>query len=111
MNERPICFYCESPLSQRREADHAPVPRNAGGVETVLTCLPCHHLKDRMTATDWPLPAFVLACKDLTERGLIDGDFSAWPDSWWDLSRESRLLWAKIAREVNRGTTPPRCAG
>ena len=107
MTPRAQCFYCESPLGQRREYDHAPVPRNVGGVETVAACSPCHHLKDSMNAGDWPLPAYLLACKDLVERGLLAGDFTAWPDSWHDLSRETRIMWAKIAREANRGEPLP----
>ncbi len=99
------CFYCDVPIGQRHEKDHAPVPRNAGGTEVVPACIPCHHLKDRMTTEGWALPAYVLACKDLADRDL--SDFSRWPASWDDMSRESRLLWAKIAREVNRGAPSP----
>lgn len=99
------CFYCDAPLGQRYERDHAPIPLNAGGTDTVFACIPCHHLKDRMTASAWPLPAYVLACKDLAERDL--SDFSKWPNYWDDMSREARLLWAKSAREIARGCPSP----
>lgn len=62
---------------------------------------------DRMTADSWPLPAYVMACTDLVERGLLSRPFTEWPTCWDDMSRESRLLWAKIAREVNRGHALP----
>lgn len=73
----------------------------------VLSCISCHHLKDRMTADGWPLPAYVLACQDLAERGVGSDDFTEWPSCWDDMSREARLLWAKIAREVARGMPNP----
>lgn len=104
------CFYCDVPLGQRREMDHAPIPGNARGTEVVASCIPCHHLKDRMNAGDWPLPAYVMACRDLAGRGLADADFSRWPGCWDDMSREARLLWAKIAREVARGMPNPLAA-
>lgn len=102
---RPDCHYCDIPFGPRFERDHAPVPANVGGTEVVVTCPSCHHLKDRMTADGLPLPAYVLACQELASFECVD--FTTWPPFWDDLSREARLLWAKIAREVARGEVSP----
>ena len=102
MRTRRECFYCDIPLGSRVERDHAPVPRNAGGVAVVDSCVPCHHLKDRMTADSWPLPAYVMACADLVERDLLSGSFATWPTCWDDMSREARILWAKAAFRVHQ---------
>lgn len=44
------CFYCEHPLkdAQRTEWDHFPVPKCAGGTETVPSCHHCHREKTHM---------------------------------------------------------------
>jgi hypothetical protein len=45
------CFYCDYPLKngQRTEWDHFPVPKCAGGTETVPSCHHCHREKTHMT--------------------------------------------------------------
>ena len=106
---RGDCFYCDVRLGQRYERDHAPVPKSAGGIKTVLACPSCHHLKDRMTLGDWPAPAFIYAARELAGFDW-SSPMDEWPTCWGDLSREARIVWAKIAREVNRGAPNPLAA-
>jgi hypothetical protein len=53
--ECETCFYCGRFVTPRHEHDHFPVPRRAGGFETVPACVDCHDLKDRFTLESWPM--------------------------------------------------------
>ena len=64
--EEETCFYCGTLLSRRHEHDHFPVPKRAGGTETVAACVNCHDLKDRTPLAAWPVAATLDAV-----RGLI----------------------------------------
>lgn len=66
------CHYCETYLSRWHEHDHFPVPKSAGGTETVPACENCHEIKDRTPMFFWP--------GDLAARGIAEvlasvGDF------------------------------------
>jgi hypothetical protein len=39
------------PPQGRRERDHFPIPIRHGGIDTVLSCLECHNIKDRCGIT------------------------------------------------------------
>ena len=41
------CFYCGMPAS-RYEKDHFPIAKRHGGTETVVSCMTCHEVKDRL---------------------------------------------------------------
>jgi len=101
------CFYCDRGLSQRRERDHAPIPKSAGGTDVVASCPACHHMKDRVTLDSWMPSAFIAGCRSLAESGALDEDTKTWPENWDSLSTEARIIWAKFAREANRGSELP----
>jgi len=61
------CFYCDDELG-RHEHDHFPVPRSAGGTQTVPACLDCHDHKDRISLNNWDLNGAIAAV-----HGLIQG--------------------------------------
>ncbi|MEU8270814.1 hypothetical protein AB0B89_27110 [Sphaerisporangium sp. NPDC049002] len=48
-----FCHYCDAPLVRRHEHDHFPIPKAAGGTETVPACMNCHEMKDRMPFDQW----------------------------------------------------------
>lgn len=58
------CFYCGRELDVHQH-DHYPVPRRAGGSETVPACPVCHDLKDRVMLRDWDLEAAFTAIQEL----------------------------------------------
>lgn len=82
-------------------------PKDTGGVATVPACGACHHMKDRMPVSSWFLVPCVSALMELARLELLGGPWATWPDDWGDMSREARLMWAKLAREVNRGAELP----
>lgn len=97
------CFYCDAPVS-RHEHDHAPVPKRAGGVATVVICMGCHNLKDRILLDRWPLTLAVLAVQELIDVDAIPYKFPSeeWPAQWDDMTSHARLLWAKWVK-INHG--------
>lgn len=44
-----FCFYCDAAVQRPWEyqRDHFPIPNSAGGEDTVIACVRCHHMKDR----------------------------------------------------------------
>lgn len=83
------CWYCHAPLSRNNtEADHAPLPREAGGTETVPSCRTCHDLKDRIPVDNWPWELISVVWKDLESA---------------DLRRETRIFFAKAIRLLSMG--------
>lgn len=67
-----LCFYCRKPvLSGRYEMDHAPIPDRHAGVDTVVACLPCHDLKDRLPLNHWPVDLMVQALEECGPLGRI----------------------------------------
>lgn len=70
--DRDVCFYCRKPvLEDRGEQDHAPVPKRHGGETTVTACVPCHDLKDRLPAREWPIELLVQAIEECGPLGRI----------------------------------------
>jgi hypothetical protein len=70
--ENPHCFYCDGFVPKGwggRERDHFPVPREAGGVSTVVSCYSCHHMKDRIRFYEWPLEWVGRVFADLPKFG------------------------------------------
>ena len=69
------CFYCGGVVPEgwrQTERDHFPVPRRAGGVDTVLACYTCHHMKDRKRLMDWPIEWVGCVLEDIAKFG--DGE-------------------------------------
>ena len=85
--ERPECFYCGALVSGNGEGDHFPIPKNAGGTETVPCCESCHDMKDRFSLEAWPVEWI----------GKVIADFP-------NLSRETRLFLAKCLRGLSEST-------
>jgi len=80
--QKQACFYCGAICSVGNyEMDHFPVPECAGGKFTVPACVSCHDMKDRFRLDDW---------SDEWRFALLR-DFSL-------LSRESRIMFAKVIR-------------
>lgn len=75
-HEGEVCFYCDAVVSPRHEHDHAPIPLRHGGAETVVACLNCHDLKDRLALRNWPASLVM--------------------EGWGDMSPAARLLTAKV---------------
>jgi hypothetical protein len=48
------CLYCEQPLDEQHEHDHAPIPVRHGGDRTYCVCIGCHDMKDRIPVERWP---------------------------------------------------------
>jgi hypothetical protein len=91
------CFYCDAEV-QRHDHDHAPIPRHAGGTETVVACPGCHNLKDRILFARWPLALAVMAVSELVELDeMPSAAVTEWPRRWDDMTSHGRLLWAKWA--------------
>ena len=66
------CFYCREPvLSGGAEDDHAPIPARLGGTDTVVACLACHDLKDRVPLNNWPVDLMVQALDECGPLGRI----------------------------------------
>lgn len=79
-----FCFYCDAPLSDGRiEWDHFPIPKEAGGKDTVPTCLTCHDMKDRYLLESWNASSVLEAFGELRNAG-----------------RNARLLLAKMLRLI-----------
>ena len=103
------CHYCSMPLSPVRahEHDHFPMPRHAGGRETVSACVNCHDLKDRVPIGQWDATLFVAGLlgligdqvptgaepADVLRSVDLQGDYRA---RWGQLSPGARLLYAKL---------------
>jgi len=54
--DNPTCYYCGVLLTKDcsdREDDHFPIPKAAGGKETVPICISCHNMKDRYPLVEW----------------------------------------------------------
>lgn len=83
MKARPECFYCGALVSGNGRGDHFPIPRNAGGTETVPCCESCHDMKDRFALEAWPVEWI----------GKVIADFP-------NLSRETRLFLARCLRAL-----------
>lgn len=96
------CFYCEQEFqtAPRHEHDHAPIPKDSGGLDIVAACITCHDLKDRRTLDRWPLEMYVLAMKDLQPTDFTEAD--VWPARWDSLATSARLVWAKWAAMKSR---------
>jgi hypothetical protein len=90
-------LYCGRFLSPRHEHDHFRVPRRAGGVTTVPTCVDCHDLKDRFSLDHWPahtLAPIFNGCQPKPAMKLLLALADSMPDESGQHSR-----W-----------TPPQCA-
>jgi len=87
IEQKQTCFYCGALCSAGNyEMDHFPVPECAGGKFTVPACISCHDMKDRFLLDDW---------SDEWRFALLR-DFPM-------LSRESRIIIAKMARVACEG--------
>ena len=68
------CFYCDAALARgRKELDHYPVPRSAGGGEVVTVCIVCDDQKDRFSIDSWSTEAVSEALS-----GLASGEQNRW---------------------------------
>jgi hypothetical protein len=101
------CFYCEMPLAAEYEQDHYPVPKVAGGTETVFACFTCHNAKDRIPLGEWPINTALRAVEEISE---VYPEWNPWPRSELppsDLQRLSpgpaRVLLAKWVRLWHEG--------
>lgn len=104
------CHYCDAPLPRRHEHDHFPIPKAAGGEDTVPACMNCHEMKDRVPFEQWP-PTFAangllellggLPTRVLTPPELVEfvGDHRC---IWPQLSHAGRLLYAKTRAVVEQ---------
>ena len=96
------CFYCGLPFGRmHHEHDHAPTPKDAGGKQIVPICTQCHDLKDRLSLANWSASLCAGAVLELVGLGLLGQEAahpSDFPDDWPIMSREARVLWAKIVR-------------
>jgi hypothetical protein len=112
------CHYCDALVAgDNVEMDHFPIPKRAGGTETVPACVTCHDMKDRFLQEDWPTELFERALREQMEyvrslgldlpldqvnpevvKAIVDAHY-AWPthvlENWSRYSREARLLAAK----------------
>lgn len=96
------CFYCEMPLAFRHEHDHFPVPANAGGSETVATCMNCHELKDRTpfrhhVAFGNGIAELVFVCGVTSDDPYqIVSQVGDYRQHWRQLSPIGRIVYAKL---------------
>ena len=87
------CFYCDAVISpSNTEMDHFPIPQSAGGEVTVPACVTCHDLKDRF---------------NLDVMG--PDAFKSLQNDWPCLSRDSRIVLAKMVRLVIQGVAIISC--
>jgi hypothetical protein len=75
------CFYCGALVRADAVGDHMPIPKEAGGAQTVPCCESCHDMKDRFSLDDWPVEWVSAVVADMPL-----------------MSRESRLLLARVLR-------------
>ena len=74
------CYYCGATVAQGSyQRDHFPIPERCGGTTTVVACLPCHDMKDRLRFDQWN-PELVADMMD----------------DWPKLGRASRIMLAKM---------------
>ena len=69
------CFYCDGVIPKgwgQREQDHFPVPKQAGGIHTVVACYTCHHMKDRKRFSDWPIEWVGRVLADIQKFGDVE---------------------------------------
>lgn len=89
--EQVICFYCNALCSKGSyQLDHFPMPKSCGGVDVVPACVSCHDMKDRFTLNNWPTDWAFAITKD-----------------WPVLSRETRILFAKMGRVIAQAEKEP----
>lgn len=80
------CYYCKCVLSKsQKQMDNFPIPKEAGGEDTVPSCISCHDMKDRFNVSDWNGEWFARLTIDLEEN----------------VSRETRIFLAKVLRMVS----------
>ncbi len=78
------CFYCDACIEEGlEERDHFPIPKSAGGTNTVDCCFICHSMKDRFNIDNWS-PSWVLK---------VQMDFPKF-------SRETRIFLAKTIKTL-----------
>ena len=67
------CFYCDKFMADKHEHDHFPLPRIAGGKQTVCACITCHDFKDRFNIQSWTPEQFAKGFNDVakTQMGRI----------------------------------------
>lgn len=96
------CYYCgEQTDSQGKQYDHFPIPKSAGGKNTVVACNYCHNIKDRWALLDLPDSVmqeicFIIASADYNRQLLRAPEQP--PEDWETSTRETRLAWARLSR-------------
>lgn len=65
------CCYCDGPIDEAHEHDHAPIPKRHGGEQVMPVCTRCHNIKDRLMDAYWDQEKMLEAIEGLDTNARI----------------------------------------